>query len=322
MAGFLLLFHQQLGAPTESSRWAYEINVRKRQLAAAIQGPKLLLVGGSSTLFGLSARQIQEATGCPTVNLGTHAGLGPQYILRSAQAIARPGDTVLLGFEYELYDYPATVTGKGWSDSLFLDYVFARDPDYFRALPLAQQWSFAMFLSYDRLKEGLHNQRNAPRRVESPVLNVTNLNAFGDQIGHPAANRPPDSAYKNQCSIPLAHGLSAHPKGFPDFQLFIQWAKQNRIRVLATFPSICHRPEYDLVPAQETSRDLQRFFEAEGVQVLGDAREGMLPSDQMFDTMYHPTDDGQREHTRRLLVHLAPLLQASSSQAQGLSQTH
>ena len=316
LALFLVLFHRQLGAPTESSRWCYEINTRKQQLAEAISRPKLLLVGGSSTLFGLSARQIQEHTGYPTVNLGTHAGLGSPYILALAQTIAKPGDTILLGFEYELYDYPAAVTVKGWSDSLFLDYVFARDPHYFRSLPLSQRWSFAMLLSYDRLKEGLRNRRHPPPHFESPIYNVTNLNAFGDQVGHPAASRPPDSPYKDQCSVPLAHGFSAQPQGFPDFRRFIQWAKQNRIRLLATFPSICHRSEYDQAPAQRTSRDLQRFFESEGVEMLGDAQEAMLPPDQFFDTMYHPTDDGQQERTRRLLVHLAPLLNELDKLAQ------
>jgi hypothetical protein len=316
LALFIALFYRQLGAPTESSRWCYEINAQKRHQAEAIPSPRLLLVGGSSTLFGLSARQIREQTGYPTVNLGTHAGLGAQYILSLAQTIAKSGDTILLGFEYELYDYPAAVTVKGWSDSLFLDYVFARDPAFFRRLPLSRRWSFGMLLSYERLQEGLRSRRHAPRRVESVIYNVTNLNAFGDQVGHPAANRPPGSPYRDQCSAPLARGLSAQPQGFCDLRLFIQWAKQNKIRVLATFPSISHRSEYDLAPAQQTGRDLQRFFESEGVQVLGDAREAMLPPDQFFDTMYHPTDDGQQERTRRLLVHLAPLLSELDKPAQ------
>src|SRR5208283_2044089 len=138
------------------------------------------------------------------------------------------------------------------------------------------------------------------------------------QIGHPVAHRPPDSPYKDQCSAPLALGLSAQPQGFHDFQPFFQWAKQSKIHVLATFPSICHRPEYDLAPARQTTRDLQRFFESNGIQMLGDSQEAILPPDQFFDTMYHCTDEGTRERTRRLLVHLAPLLSTSSTQAQGL----
>src|SRR3954469_18262325 len=53
-------FYLNLGVPTESSRWCYEINEKKRHLAANISSPKLLLVGGSSTLFGISAREIQS----------------------------------------------------------------------------------------------------------------------------------------------------------------------------------------------------------------------------------------------------------------------
>ena len=51
LAVFFAQFYRQLGAPTESSRWCYEINAKKLARAKAITGPKLLLVGGSSTLL-------------------------------------------------------------------------------------------------------------------------------------------------------------------------------------------------------------------------------------------------------------------------------
>src|SRR5437867_996123 len=78
---YIGLFHLQLGVPTEGSRWCYELIQIKRKKAESIAGPKLLLVGGSSILFGLSAEEIQRKTSYPTVNFGTHAAFSLAYML-------------------------------------------------------------------------------------------------------------------------------------------------------------------------------------------------------------------------------------------------
>ncbi|HUD82513.1 MAG TPA: hypothetical protein VMQ67_03380, partial [Candidatus Saccharimonadales bacterium] len=100
----LVAFGLVLGVPTESSRWTFEVNRRKQELAKAVPPPRLLVVGGSSVLFGINAREIEKQTGLRTLNLGTHAVLGAPYILAQARNLAQSGDTILLVFEYELYD--------------------------------------------------------------------------------------------------------------------------------------------------------------------------------------------------------------------------
>ena len=96
VTGFILVvlvtviaFCLNLGVPIAgTSSWASELNQKKRALAAQVPSPKLLLVGGSATLFGISAREIEKQTGFRTVNLSTHASLGTPYILHLAQAAA------------------------------------------------------------------------------------------------------------------------------------------------------------------------------------------------------------------------------------------
>jgi hypothetical protein len=63
-AGFVLVmgfyaaeFFLNLGVPTATSQWCSEIYEKKRLAAGKITSPKLFLVGGSGTLFGLSARE-------------------------------------------------------------------------------------------------------------------------------------------------------------------------------------------------------------------------------------------------------------------------
>ena len=97
------LFFLQLGVPTSHSVWLNVIIEKKGAAAAAIAKPKLLVVAGSSAFYGISAAEIERQTGFPAYNFGTNAALGCEYLLHRARKVSRPGDVVLLAFEYETY---------------------------------------------------------------------------------------------------------------------------------------------------------------------------------------------------------------------------
>lgn len=303
MALFSLLFGLQLGVPTASSQWCWELNSRKQQLAANAGTPKLLLAGGSATLFGLSARQIQERTGTPTVNLGTHAALGAGYILHLTRQAARPGDTVLLSLEYELYHDAQT-------DELCFDYLFARDPGYFWSLPPLERLSCALYIPAKRLKQGLRNRGKAIQAEMKHPYDVRCLNAWGDQTGATPACRPPGKPYLARSCQELRAGLPPGSQGFQTVAAFAAWARAHQIRVLATFPALCPRAEYAGDPARQAFLTIEDFYASLEVPLLGSPEEAMLEPEFFFDTLYHLTEDGARERTDRLLPRLEPLLRA------------
>ncbi len=103
-------------------------------------------------------------------------------------------------------------------------------------------------------------------------------------------------------------GFPLSPSGFRAIREFCVWAKTNDIRVLATFPNLCHRPEYDAPEAKRMPAQFHEFYGSLGVPVLGEVSESMLPEEQMFDTNYHPLRTAAIARTQRLLVHLAPHL--------------
>jgi len=304
---YFALFSLQLGAPTPNSRWCAEMLEKKRAAANAIAGPKLLIVAGSSGLTGISAEEIHRATGFPTVNFSLHAALGPYYILRVARQNLRPGDTVLLAFEYDLYDYGDLLASS--TDDLFIDFILSRDPDYVRALPLRPYAKLALQTPGSRILRGLRSIFAKPKPVPaSQVFRSENISLLGDQLGCTREARPPHFADRIGASGALANGLPAEPAGFPAFRDFCAWARANHIRVLATFPNIAHVPEYDLPSAEKAPQKIRDFFKSMDVPVLGEARDAFLPKDEFFDTLYHPLHEAAIARTRRLLVHLAPYL--------------
>lgn len=320
-AGFLItgtayfsLFFLQLGVPTAQWTWLHEIIEKKHTIAAAITRPKLLIVAGSSALYGISAEEIERQTGFPTVNFGTNAALGTAYMLHLTRQVCRPGDVVLLAFEYEPY-LVGNLTGEV-TDELFIHYILGHDPDYIRSLSLRTQLKLAMLTPGVRLWNGVRaifqKQEQDPKTVEFIRGVLANINSHGDQTSARPETRPAHAAVRTMVSSIPAYGFPPAPPGFPPIREFCEWARANQIRVLATFPNICHVPEYDRPPAKKMPAQFRAFYESVGVPVLGDFAESMLPEEQMYDSLYHPMRSAALARTRQLLVHLAPYLTPGS----------
>jgi hypothetical protein len=314
LGGFLLAvgltvsaFLLNLGVPTGTSHWAFELNRRKQAMAEQTASPKLLVVGGSATLFGVSAREIYEQTGLRAVNMGTHAALGTAYILHLAEKAARPGDAVLLVLEYELYRYGQV--DQSWADRLLVDYLVARDPAYFWRLSLPEQWTIFMLTSNSRLLEGLKNRVRGERPFDESGLGVystRHLNECGDLTQHTRVHRNKDAIQHTKSS--LSRGLPESPQGFAPIADFCGWAQTNHIRVLATFPNLCDRPEYRTPLAQGAVKKVENLFAGLGVPVIGSYTDALLPEEDFLDTMYHPTEEAAAVRTRLLASKLKPAL--------------
>jgi hypothetical protein len=67
---------------------------------------KILLIGGSSVGWGLSAEQIQNATSITTINLGHHAGYGLLDYQDFIISCLTPNDIIIFSPEWEFYDNP------------------------------------------------------------------------------------------------------------------------------------------------------------------------------------------------------------------------
>jgi hypothetical protein len=296
------LVYAQLGVPTHSSAWAFEINQKKFQRAMSVREPALLIAGGSGALFGIRAEQIEARLNYPTVNLSTHAALGTAYVLELARRATQPGDTVLFVPEYYCL-------GGIRRDNLFIDYILARDPDYFRSMTLWERFDAAMSVSYHRLRRGIANRFRPEReKPRDELYESKNLSTHGDQLGAEAAKRPsnPKSLYVPDPA--LENGFVDFPIDFGPVEAFAKWARTNGVRVLATYPNILHQPVYDTLKSREALRQIKDGYQRLGIPVVGDLKESMLPPSAFFDTRYHMTLEGSRLRTEQLIPHLAPHL--------------
>ena len=314
VAGLLIFMSAvriQLGVPTASSAWVHEIIERKQRAAQSITEPKLVLLGGSSTLFGIKASVLESELGVPVINCGLHAGLGMACILREGKKMLRPGDTVMLFPEYELLSF-GEKNRREWAAITYLDFVLSRDVEYYRALPLNDQIEIALMTPLERIRRGIRGKWFPEKIMPASECNpydVVCLDAHGDMTGHYSARRPATAVDRDQriCEV-LAQGISADAEGFELMSEFNCWAKANRIRVMAGFPNMIHRKEYDSGVAANVEAQLKAYFLKEGIHVVGGMREVLLPEVDFFDTIYHPTEEASINRSRHLAFQLRPLI--------------
>ena len=66
--------------------------------------PKIIIISGSSSAFGINQDMLENSTGYSVVNLGLHAGFGALFNTELAKENIKEGDIVLLGYEYNWPD--------------------------------------------------------------------------------------------------------------------------------------------------------------------------------------------------------------------------
>jgi hypothetical protein len=306
---WLGIIHLQLGVATESSRWSFEINAEKVALASRIRGPKVLLVGGSSTLFGMNAGELEKQTGRPVINMGMHAALGLDYMFAQVKSVAAPGDVIVLAPEYELYEsYPEKADAFSYGD-----YLYARDPQYYAALLLTQKIELALRVPAWRVWLGHVNRFDPEPYIPNPWVYGNGrhlLTTHGDQARNDAARRPAPGPALDRVCKPLASGWSGNPHGFEKLDRFIGWARATGVTVIATFPALMENPAYSRQESREIIAQISEFYHRRGVQIVGTVTENLRPRNEFFDTNYHLMHEAAIARARRfapeLLKHIPP----------------
>jgi hypothetical protein len=163
----------QMGAQTQTARWIYELDKSKISYSQSIKTPKILLVSGSNTLYGLSCATISQETKLPCVNTALTQELGLDYILSHARHLANPDDIIVMPLEYQLYLY------KGSPSELLIDYVFGYDPNYLKSVDLFTQIKYLGGISFERLIQGVSTKI----KPSSPNKKYANrINQYGDTL--------------------------------------------------------------------------------------------------------------------------------------------
>ena len=291
------IFRLEYGKPTLQSRWVAELYQEKERIARSIRGPKIVIVGGSSVLFGIRADLLSAALGVPVVNFGTHAGMDLDYLLYKSRDVVAPGDLVLLCIEYELFN------GKPRRMSpALLDHVLARDPAYLASLPLDQRLESILMLGGARaLKPWIEV---APPNTWPFNLYVSrHMDAHGDTLGNATVLRadiwPPLLAKLEPIGyFPTSRKLDLLGE-------YVAWCRERGIGVVAVSPPLMQDPAYAKPEFVEKFAVPEDWFRGQHVPLLVSTAEALHPRRVFFDTRYHLDSAGASAFTSRVARVLA-----------------
>ncbi|MGB5898533.1 MAG: hypothetical protein WBG66_10080 [Geitlerinemataceae cyanobacterium] len=306
---FLIVFLFQVGSPTQirgDAAWINFLYTTKSQIARSISTPKLFVVSGSNSLFGISCKTIHDRLDIGCVNFGTHAGISVDYMLYRTKAVAQPGDTVILPLEYSLY------TENGTPSDVFIDYVVSRDPKYLLSLNPVLESKFVFGMSFERLKTGILSKFNPqPDRfyIETPY-HPDRINQYGDQTYNTVANiaeKQANAVAEIQPMTEMVYYIQSS-YGMTQIQEFVTWCRQHNIQVLATWPNTVWFDFYQGKTKTEYWQSIKDFYHRIQVPILGEPEDFLYDKSLFFDTLYHLNDRGVNKRTQQLIELLKPYL--------------
>ena len=292
-ASWLLLFLAQVGMPTRGSAWIHQLVTTKERLVATTPGPHLVIVGGSGTLYSVRARQLSRELGIPVINGGLHAGIGRAYMIHEARRLVRPGDTLVLCLEYELYtrdDHSAVAT----------DYVVSRDPRYFFSLPPLVQLRDALAMPVSRMLNPY--LWKAFRKYPPYPLYIA---AEGDVLQNNSVMKTPPmlgNIHRNFAMIDMPSARAG-----ADLHALAHWARETGVRLIAAYPQTVFFPNFlEDTRYGDDFEAIARLYAREDVPVLDSWMDTLMDRSLFFDSVYHTNDLGSAIRTHELAQRLEP----------------
>jgi hypothetical protein len=285
-----------------AANWIEKLYTQKEAIARRVGGPKIVLIGGSSVHFGISAKQLSEALGRPVVNLGSHAGLGADYILYRARRSLEPGDIAMLALEPDLLR-------RAWPvDDVLADYVDLVDTRYLASAPAVHAAHLLFGVSPVAAFRLVMGRNYVPGRLyRGDTL---------DEDGDETANKPEAIDPFMRENLMKSPFLNPQPLTDADrlyvLRDFVKWARSRQIKVLIGWSPFLERSAYSEPQYRRLFAETAKVYSSTGAVVVGTARDYMLPAEAMADTGFHPTTEGARQVTKTLAANLRPLIAGSA----------
>ena len=165
-----------LGPPITSVDLVGALVAKHKRLASA-PSPRIIIIGGSNTMFGVNSPLLEKATGRSVVNMGLHASLGYGFMCRELDGALRPGDIVLAMPEHSQYAKPEKL-------EIILYSAMDLYPGTLGHIPAIKRPQ--LLLNYAVLKtQRCWKEVTGKRRTSGdPIYRASGFNAQGDMIAH------------------------------------------------------------------------------------------------------------------------------------------
>jgi hypothetical protein len=314
-------------APVPAEYWLSPLISTKEALLAAENSPRLVFLGGSSTLFGIDAAEIGDRLRTNAMNMGLNGNLRLERLFTIARETVRPDDLLIMPLEPHYY----SCTSRDWTGWQVRNGVAWDRGGYFDRIPLFQRiWAvltggdpmLPVDVLVSRFESAFYRNPVAPRLaiLDPPVPPITAFRAQGEvlpgEFSYSAFNIDDQGDIRNTGGGSTFWGPPSNaaepaaicPAVLEQLDAFNHEMKARGVRLL-----LAHVPYID----EGIDRALMRAAEAAFAASLSsihidliDSRErALFPRAQFFDMAAHLNAEGRKIHTGRMIEDIAGLLQ-------------
>ena len=286
-------FNQQFPTPDgQWLRWLYEH--KKERLISSRGKPRLIILGGSGTFFGIDSELLEKQLGFTVVNAGVHAGLGLNATLNLFIQEIQSGDQVVIIPEYGMLVNP---NGVGELSSM-LGGAISR-PTLGARTPLQV------------LEEGLAAGRPGLTSIAFTLNRITGstqhqkgydqlMNRYGDAQQIPEGQFSVAPVWRSGRQNPSPHGLN-------QLRSFRQQVEEKGGQLTIALPWLLAKPEPE--NKFQIQQDLQVLQEIAPVLFNSETLNAQSDVSLFSDTAYHLSVKGRRIRTQELAEQLKVRLQ-------------
>lgn len=275
-------------------------------LLRAVASPRIVIDGGSSSMFGIVPAMIEQALRIPVVDAADNASIPLRMKIYRILHYARPGDTIILPLEWVYYT-------RSELPSDFIDKTPDEYASYYTSMPFPERLRFAV------ASMSLHNVSDAFRLKFKPSLAQEHLLTIEDLLKRfPHGDRKDDNRRRSSVgNIGCADYLGSDGAIVEDMRwaarMLQELEARRGVRVLMAWPAVAGE---DCYRNDALEQDARHLFAQRGLTVLGSPSDTYFSAAHMLDTYYHVDSAAAELRTRRLITQLvaAPGLTASQNE--------
>lgn len=253
--------------------------------------PRVIFVGGSNLAFGINSPYIGKQLNYHPVNMGLHAGLGLEFMLREVENSLQAGDIVVVSLEYQHF-----VDNRPAKPEFVLGAVDNR-VDNIRFLPL---YYIPSLLDKGLIYAGgiLRNSINAS--IGDIELNRVYRRSSFDKFGDISVNQFSERQDLSNADIGVKLDVSPHTiqRTVRRLNSFNKYSQAKRVRVFYSYPPLLKRL-FDENTSAITAIESELTQNLE-LQILDRPKDLAWPNDDFFDTEYHLNRVGVEKRSRHI----------------------
>ncbi len=265
----------------------------------SVEGPKVVVVGGSSVAFGLDSTALEEAVGMPVVNFGLYATLGTKYMIDMSKAGIGEGDIVILAPETDPQTMSLYFNGEAVWQAMDQDLTMLRHIPYDNWGKLSSRlWDFA------EAKYGYWKDGNAPK--PEGVYALSSFNECGDLV-YPRDFNIMVGDYDPSQVLTLDETLLD-----PDYIAYVNeyaaWCERKGASLYYSFSPINEAALAEGTTPETILAFYAALASALDCPILSDINDCILDAQYFYDTNFHLNDTGVQVRTHRLAEDILRLL--------------